>query len=223
MHILLKFPSRERPEKAIKQVSHYINMAADNDNITYLISIDADDRACNNAWFVKQMERLHYNVVCVCDNSRNKVHAYNRDINLVANWDIVVAASDDMVCIKRGWDNVIRNDMKKIYPDTDGVLHYNDGYVGKRLITLPILGRKYYNRFGYIYPNSYTSLWCDNEQMEVAQILKRITYSNQVLFKHEHFSNNSAAKRDALIAKTESYFYKDKRVFLMRKKRNFDL
>lgn len=198
-------------------------MAHDNNNIIYLISIDTDDIYMNNKYVVDTLEALHENVICICDKSRNKVHAYNRDIELIDDWDIVVGASDDMVCVKNGWDKVIRKDMKKTYPDTDGILHYNDGFVGSKLITLPILGRKYYDRFGYVYHKSYVSLWCDNEQMEVARRLKKITYFKEVLFKHEHFSNMKNVKRDALICKTESFFYMDKRNYNKRLRKNFDL
>ena len=221
--ILLKFPTRERPQKALQTVANYINLAADNDNIVYLISIDTNDRTMNNPVMIKRFESLHNNVICIVAKSKNKIHAYNRDIDLVKKWDIVVAASDDMVCVCKGWDNVIRSEMFKRYPDTDGILHFNDGYVKERLITLPILGRKYYDRFSYIYHYSYVSLWCDNEQMEVAKQLKRITYNPKVLFKHEHFTNCSYVKRDALIMKTESYFHVDQRNFNKRKRVNFEL
>jgi len=221
--ILLKFPTRERPQKAIETVKRYIQLAADNDNIVYLISIDTDDLYTNNKHVVDAFEALNENVICVADRSRNKVHAYNRDIELIEDWQILVDASDDMVCIKKGWDNTIRKDMERFYPDTDGILHYNDGFTGQKLITLPIIGHKYYERFGYVYHPSYNSLWCDNEQMEVARRLKKIKYIDTVLFRHEHFSNMASVKRDALICKTESYFNIDKRNYNRRLRLNFDL
>ena len=219
--ILVKFPTRERPFKAIEVVKRYIQYAADNDNILYLISIDKDDKATCNKTVVKVFEALHPNVICVAGESKNKVHAYNRDIELVHSWDILVAASDDMICNRRGWDNEIRKAMRATYPDTDGLLHFNDGYVGSRLNTLPILGRKYYDRFGYVYHKAYISLWCDNEQMEVAQMLKKQKYFATVLFKHEHWSNNGNVKRDALMVKTESYFNVDRRTYIARKRQGF--
>lgn len=221
--ILMKFPTRERPLKSLAVVEQYIKLAADNDNIYYIISIDKDDRLTNNKTIVQAFEALHPNVICICGTSRNKVHAYNRDIEYLHNWDILVTGSDDMICQRKGWDNIIREKMKKQYPDTDGVLHFNDGYVGKRLNTLPILGRKYYDRFGYVYNPTYFSLWCDNEAMEVAEMLGKQTYFEQVLFKHEHWSNNGKVKRDSLMCKTESFFNIDKRNYQKRKRFNFYL
>jgi hypothetical protein len=221
--ILLKFPTRERPNKAISIVKNYIDLAENNNKIIYLISVDENDNQTNNDEVITKFESLHENVICICGQSKNKIHAYNRDIEFIDNWDILIAASDDMVCVQKGWDNIIRKQMRKSYPNTDGVLHFNDGYVGSKLNTLPILGRKYYDRFGYVYHHSYFSLWCDNEQMEVATQLKKQTYFEQILFKHEHFSNNASVKRDALIRKTESFFYVDRRNYQLRKKRNFDI
>lgn len=219
--ILVKFPTRERPLKSLAVLKQYITLADDNGNIYYIVSIDIDDRMTNNKIIVNAFEALHENVICVCGTSRNKVHAYNRDIEIFKKWDIIVAGSDDMICQRKGWDNIIREKMREKYPDTDGVLHFNDGYVGRRLNTLPILGRKYYDRFGYVYHHSYFSLWCDNEFMEVANYLKKQKYFDTVLFKHEHWSNNNTVKRDALMIKTESYYRTDQQTFKLRKKHNF--
>ena len=63
--------------------------------------------------------------------------------------------------------------MTELYPNTDGVLWFNDGNQGNRLNTLCILGKKYYERFNYIYHPDYTSLWADNEFMDVANLLNK--------------------------------------------------
>ena len=60
------------------------------------------------------------------------------------------------------------------YPDTDGVLWFNDGFQGNRLNTLCILGKKYYERFNYIYHPDYISLYCDEEQTNVARNMNKM-------------------------------------------------
>ena len=85
------------------------------------------------------------------------------------------------------WDVEI---IEKMPQDLDHVLFYNDGYCGSKLNTMCILGRKYYERFHYIYHPAYKSLWCDNEFMEVADMLGKQTYYNTCLFRHDHFANN---------------------------------
>jgi hypothetical protein len=76
---------------------------------------------------------------------------------LISDWDILVVMSDDMVCVTHGWDDIIRQDMNENFPDTDGVLHYNDGNQKANVMTMSIIGRKYYKRDGYIYNPEYQS------------------------------------------------------------------
>ena len=55
-----------------------------------------------------------------------------------------------------------------------------------RLNTLCILGKKYYDRFGYIYNPEYISVWSDNEFMDVGNILEKQTYFDEVIIQHQH-------------------------------------
>jgi hypothetical protein len=128
------------------------------------------------------------------------------------NFDIILLASDDMIPVQEGYDDIICSDMEKHFPDTDGVLWYNDGLVGSRLNTLSIMGKKYFDRFGYMYNPEYESVFCDNEFMEVSLILGKCQYNQKVLIEHQwvgktnpndplHVKNNAASnyKRDGLV------------------------
>ena len=100
-------------------------------------------------------------------------------------WDILVLVSDDMVPIVDSFDNVIVDLMSKHFPDTDGALHFNDGLFGQdRTITLSIMGRKMYERFGYIYHPDYKSFYCDNEFTDEVRRLDRVIYDPRVIIKH---------------------------------------
>jgi hypothetical protein len=220
MKILVKIPTRSRPEQFFKVLDGYIFRQKTKD-VTYLISLDQDDIMSDSSNILKlsRYGNVFYNV----GYSATKVQAYNRDIHLVKDWDIIVVASDDMICVAEGWDETIQKEMKEWFPNTDGVLHHNDGYVKERLNTLPILGRKYFDRFGYVYNPEYKSLWCDNEFMEVAEILLRQKYFDTILFKHEHPANNSQVKSDSLMQRNESMYWSDKEVYDKRKSYNFGL
>ena len=130
--------------------------------------------------------------------------------------------SDDMVCQVAGWDEVIRSAMEKYFPDLDGMLWFNDGYQD-RISTLTIWGRKYYDRFGYIYHSDYSSLFCDEEQTQVAKRLGKLKYFDSVLFKHEHCINNQAVRRDKLYDRNERYYRMDEKVYKQRESNNFYL
>ena len=110
--------------------------------------------------------------------------------------------------------------MKNLYPDTDGVLWFNDGYQGDRLNTLCILGKKYYERFNYIYHPDYKSCWSDNEFMEVGNILGKQTYINQVIIRHEH-PDWGYGSIDYVHNNNVKDWHHDNNVFQQRKSNNF--
>ena len=175
MKLLIKFPTRNRKNKFFKVLRQYQNLCEDLDNTYFLITLDNDDESMNSS-DVEDIFNTFKNIKVVYGTSNSKIHAVNRDIELVNDWDIVLLASDDMTPKVKGYDNIIRNKMKEFYSDTDGILWFNDGHMGNKLNTLCILGKKYYDRFGYIYYPEYKSVWSDNEFMDVANILKKQTY-----------------------------------------------
>ncbi len=222
MKILVKFPTRERPTQFMKMLSNYIALSEDPANVHYLITLDSNDPRIHT--YKAMLDEQNYeNVKYVIGFSKGKIHACNRDMEHAGEWDIVMLASDDMVPQVQGWDTILRLEMLQFHPDTDGVLFHNDGYLGRKLNTMCILGRKYFERFKTIYNTEYKSLWCDNEFTEVADILGRQTYFEQCLFKHEHFSTNAAVKADDLMSKNQTFFYSDKKIYQTRKLKNFDL
>lgn len=225
MKILVKMPSRGRAEKLISTLSKAIAKADNNSKIVYQLTLDKNDSITNNAGFDKTIEKLrqHAEINVIRGTSTGKINACNRDMRLAPDdWEIVLLLSDDMICKTKGWDTIISQDMQEMYPDTDGLLFYNDGHTGDALNTLTIMGRKYFERFGYLYHPSYKSLWCDNELMDVGYILGKQKYDERVLFEHEHPANVGGIA-DELYAINDSYYTVDKRNYDKRKALNFDL
>ncbi len=226
MNILVKLPSRSRPEKCFDIIESYSQMA---DNpVQIMVNYDIDDPTMNNPGVVRRL--TSYDNVIACEGtSISKIHAINRDFQKMPEFDILVLASDDMICQVKGWDTILKQEMATHFPDTDGTLFHWDGDPatrrhnnGKGLCTMCILGKKYFDRFGFIYHPDYTSLWCDNEFTDVAQQLGKMFFSEDVLFKHVHYSNDGS-KPDALMMKTQSFYRQDEQVYNRRKSFNFGL
>ena len=221
LKILIKYPSKGRAKLLISTLSKSIALAEDLDNVTYLLTMDDDDPVSKTEAFDNVINKLRKKATIQVEHGKpvSKIYACNRDMDKAPDWDIVVLMSDDMICIQKGWDNIIRSQMESNFPDLDGVLHFSDGFVGRELNTMCILGRKYYDRFGYIYHPSYKSLWCDNEFMIVSQNLNKAKYFDRILFKHEHPANiGDLSKMDQLYNRNDRYFHEDKRNFERRKK-----
>lgn len=221
MKILIKFPTRNRKTKFFNTLKKYQNLANNIDNIIFLISIDEDDVDMNNSESLEILSSFK-NCKVVVGKSSSKIHAVNRDVNLIEKWDILILASDDMIPQVNGYDEIILNKMKEFYPDTDGVLWFNDGFQGNKLNTLCILGKKYYERFNYIYYPEYKSTWCDNEFMSVASILNKQTYFDEVIIKHEH-PDWGYGNRDLIHQKNQIDYSFDMNLYNTRKTINFNL
>jgi hypothetical protein len=221
MKLLIKFPTRNRKNKFFKVLRQYQNLCEDLENTYFLITLDNDDESMNPS-DVEDIFNTFKNIKVVYGTSDSKIHAVNRDIELINDWDIVLLASDDMTPKVKGYDNIIRNKMKEFYSDTDGILWFNDGHMGNKLNTLCILGKKYYDRFGYIYHPEYKSVWSDNEFMLVGNLLGKQTYFEQVIIEHEHpdWGYGSRDEIHQINSKNEN---QDKLLFTKRKDNNFYL
>ncbi|NDC78449.1 MAG: hypothetical protein EBZ67_11335 [Chitinophagia bacterium] len=219
MQILIKFPTRGRPDNFFRALDLYLNNAEDPGRLRVQVTIDDDDLAMTAP---EVLERLagYPRVVLTRGMSTCKIHAINRDL-LMDVWDILLLASDDMIPVEKGYDNIIRSRMQEHYPDTDGVLWFNDGNRAD-LNTLSILGRRFYERFDYIYHPGYRSLYCDKEFTLVADRLGRQTYFDQVIIRHEHPSYGYR-DMDAVYQDNDRNKDPDFRLFLRRQARRFDI
>jgi hypothetical protein len=182
--ILFKFPIRERKDKFFLTLDKYYRLMTGS-NFEFVITLDNNDKKLNTQEVRKKLDTYKNLTYHYGDNS-TKIEACNADIPQ-SNWDILVLVSDDMIPQQKGYDDIIRKNMSEYFPDTDGVLWYNDGSPNARnLNTLSILGREYYNRFEYIYHPDYKSFWCDLEFQNVAHEQHKQIFINKCIIRHEH-------------------------------------
>lgn len=217
------FPSRERPDKFFKAIENIQSLSA-KDNYEIIASLDMDDATMNNKEVCGRINNTA-KVNAIYSTSTGKVHAINRDLKYMPlNTDIIILMSDDMVFTQPGFDDIIRVDMQKYFPNLDGVLHYPDSTpVQDRVITLTIMGINYFRRFNYLYHPAYISVWVDLEFTEVAKRLGKYKYlPHTKIFKHDHFLWKHE-KYDALMTRNESFYTRDKEVYFKRLANNFDL
>jgi hypothetical protein len=220
--ILIKFPTRQRPKLFRKILSQYRNLLSGKNEVEFIISMDSDDRSMNNLEIRKMLDKK--NLKYFYGNSKSKIEAINCDLGNV-DFDILLLASDDMTPKIKGYDEVIIKNMKKYFTDTDGVLHFNDGRMGIKLNSFPIMGRKYYDRFGYIYHPDYTSFYCDEEFQRVSERMKKSVYIDKIIFKHDWKGpeKNIKYKPDDLYLKNEKFFKQDRNIFKQRVLMGFPL
>ena len=225
--ILFKYASRSRAIKFFSGLDNIIQNLSDLENFCILVSLDLDDIVMNNPYTIQKLtdyvRKYPENIIIKFGNSKNKIDAINRDVNEIKekfNFDILVNFSDDMEFIQHSFDEIIRNKFSVHYPDTDGNIYFNDGFVGDKISTMSIIGRKYYDKFNYIYHPSYHSLWCDNEYTELAKRNQKLMYFPENIYKHNHPSNVGGFIDEQLI-KTEGFSEIDRQNYEQRLNNNF--
>ena len=187
----------------------------------FVITLNEDDETMNNPEVRARLDSIP-NLVYSFGAHRTKVEAVNADVPPHDDWDVLLLASDDMIPVVPGYDGVICEEMERLYPDLDGVLWHSDGFVGRRLNVMPILGSKYYSRTNYIFQPDYRELFCDNEFCFIAERLGRQTYFDHVIIEHRHPGNVGGAMDDTYRKGSKSH-WRDKSLFELRSARGFDL
>jgi len=141
-------------------------------DVEVIISLDADDPLLNK--YLKVFPKSLVN------KNRSAVDAINNAAK-IATGEIMIVLSDDTEC-PRNWEMVVN---KACDGKEDFVLKTFDG-IQTWIVTMPILDRKYYNRYGYIYHPSYLHQFVDTHFTHVADVTKRIVWRNDILFPHRH-------------------------------------
>lgn len=188
-------------------------------NFMFIVSCDQDDITMNNESVRTKLDS-YPNLKYYFGHSKSKIEAVNADINSDIDFDILLLASDDMEPVLPGYDVNIKSKMNEYFPDTDGVLWYNDGFQGDKLNTLVIIGKKYYERFNYIYHPAYQSLYCDTEFTLVSKALNKVQYFDEILIKHVQYSIVNE-QPDELYIRNDKLESVDRITFQERSKNNF--
>jgi hypothetical protein len=219
---LFKFPSRGRPDRFFKSLDSIYNNCSDMEYFHVSCTLDSDDQQMNNEGVIKKIFS-YPNISIAWGASDSKIHAINRDMPDI-DWDILICMSDDMLFTTYGFDVMIGVDMMTHFPEMDGLLHYPDQDAKEFLATMYIAGRKFYERFGYIYHPSYKSLWCDNEVMDIAKMLGKYKYCGYQINVHLNPAyNHNNMPRDEMFNRQQSDWPVDEKNYQERKSRNFDL
>lgn len=220
--LLVKFPTRERPERFFKCLDLYYENLSYNIPYYFLITCDEDDSTMNRSEVIKRLEE-YPNLQVIFGKSNSKIDACNRDMELAPYFDILILISDDMVPVIYKWDERIVQDMISYFPKFDGILKYNDRPDAVVMLnTLPIMGINYYKKLGYIYHPLYKSFFCDLEMTLVSKILRKEAIFNSMIIRHDHPDYGDTPLDNLYVKNFEAYF-DDRNLFMKRAKNNFEL
>lgn len=177
------------------------------------VVLDRDDASMLSCNVIQRLVALGC-AITVGDHG-GKVAAVNG--GRISDWDILILASDDMVPVEKNYAKTMALKLIEYFPFYDGAVYFNDGYVGPKLCTLPVIGRRLYEQFGHVYEPCYTSMWCDNEQTALWLAMGRLVYVPYILIKHEHPANTKM-RTDVLYQRNSEPWENDQKTFFRREK-----
>lgn len=221
MRLVIKFPTRNRPKKFKDVFTKYREYLSGKHQVHFIITMDLDDATMNNpeikTWLDEQSKLIsleyHYG------NSKTKIEAVNANLENVEG-DVLLLASDDMIPVQQGYDDVIAEAYSLIFPDYYGAIKFWDGlrHPEDPLMTLSVMGVKLFKEYGYIYHPDYKSVFCDNEQSAVLMKRGLLGLCYKCIIKHAW-----SKKFDSLHDRNESkeMYEVDKKTFLDRLAKDF--
>lgn len=220
MHLLVKFPTRQRQKRFFEVLAKYISMASGRHRVEYIISMDEDDAEMNNQDVRDALDKLvalGQDIKYFYNPNKTKVEAMNVDMDKSSGeWEVLFLAQDDMIPIVQDWDERMLHLVKENFADLDGCIWPPDGYTNsKTTSTIVLMGRQWYERFQYIYYPGYKSVYCDNEFTEVARSYDKIKQVPDQIVEHRWVGTNG---RDALCERNESsvMYEADRELFVQR-------
>lgn len=203
-------PSRSRPGMAHVTTKKWLDRAGI--RVEYILSVDVDDPYIYDysGMFTNNIDvSVHVNA------NKSAIQAINVAAKKSAG-DLIVVVSDDFDCP----DNWAISLIESLKDKSDFIVKTQDG-IQPTLITLPIMDRVYYERFGYIYHPDYLHMFSDQEMTAVGHMLGKIV-DLPILFKHNHYSTG-AMNQDEINIKNDATWNQGKRLFARRQAQNFSL
>lgn len=182
MKITYIFPSRSRVNAFFKCLDN-IHQLSDSGDFEIICSLDLSDEVMNNETVLEGL-KSYPKVSAYYGVSTGKISACNRECQR-STGGIIILLSDDMVIIKPGFDEDIREAAK----DFSGLIHFPDGFQNEKLCTFPILTKDYLAIDGWIYQPRFYSVFADNFQQELAKNRGKYKFVNKYIVEHHHYRN----------------------------------
>jgi hypothetical protein len=217
--ITIIHPSRSRPDQSLATCKKWLQRAGVTE-IELIVSLDIDEPYRIQYERHRGLHAVDSPIVkggIIFNNNRSAIDAIN-NAAARSRGDILIVVSDDTDC-PENWGRHIEG---LTYGMKDWIMKTQDG-IQPWIITMPIMDREYYNRFGYIYHPDYIHMWCDTELTCVSELTGRKIVSS-LIFKHNHYSIEKGRKLpDVVSQKANISFNSGRDLFITRKEKYFDL
>lgn len=211
--ILIVHPSRGRPIQALEAYNNYFSLCSDSSKITYILSIDVDD---------KNVEEYKRNFSCeiLINENRGCVEAVNRaySIDILGKHDFVILTSDDIHFCK-DWDLLLQKEFDEY--GYDKVVKTKQPGCDEKVLMLQIGGSQFFKDYGTFFWPEYISLCADNDMSEWAKKNNRWIQADHIVCPHFHHSLPGGWKFDETYARENSAFQQGLSILRKRRQQEF--
>ena len=211
MEISILHPSYKRPALARACYGLWTEKLSTKDNREYILCLSNNDptKTEYERLFAGTMVKIVY----------HPENGWVKQLNMAAehstgNW--LVCIGDDFDCPLH-WDK----DLMPYLSDKEDVIVKTQDGTQPWIMTLPLMDRKYYNRFGYVIYPEYKHMFGDTELTHVADLLGRVV-NIPMLFPHNHYTTGKN-KKDEVNKVNDSTWNQGETLYVQRAKRKFDI
>jgi glycosyltransferase involved in cell wall biosynthesis len=195
-------------------------------HIEVIITVDGDDQESLSSAI--EVAGAHVNT----SGAHVDVHTqYKMPFDCVKGWNLAAAKSKGHVIIAiaddfyppENWAVKLLEAGPQGWVLGEYAVHINDGFV-QNLMTLPIITRKRYDRFGYLYHPAYKSMYVDTDLTYRAYLDDVVINASHLLFEHQHCDNGKRVKDglDLEHASSDRY-HEGQAIFDYRSRRGFPI
>ena len=202
-------PSRNRVSRAVKAYELVMANAKSGADIQYILSIDTDDESRH-----EYLKAFKNKCNVTVNHNKSAIEAINNGAS-GTDGDILMVMSDDFDEMPLGWDNMI---LEATAGREFWVLKTFDK-TQKWIITMPIMDRKFYKTFGYIYNPVYIHMFCDTELATICDMLDCVIVRNDIVFPHNHYTTGH--EKDAVNVRNDLSWKQGEEMYFKRLKENF--
>lgn len=216
MKFLFKMPSKGRPEIFKKNISRWISYLSGEHEYLFVFTFNEDDDTMNNDEIKKFVDELPVNKEYYYGDVKNKIEAVNANID-DKDFDILFLLIDDLEPTFPKFDKITAEIFENNPNKLDSVINFRCTRWHFSLLCFPVMGKTYYDRFGYINHPGYKSLGADNDFTYVAKLLGKEICEDRSVFFHNYIIG------DTTELENRAKQWDDFEYFYARKRRNFDL
>jgi len=212
MKISIIHATTGRPEQAAKTAFKWLSRA--DNKVEYIVSLNGTDKD-DYSTMTEVFKQFNTGCIMRSPASTTAISAFNEGFRN-ATGDILIAISDDTSC-PEFWDTLLRSALQG---KTDFCAKTDDG-LQPTLITMPLMDRIYYERYGYVYHPDYKHMFADQELTTVAKMTGKFIQL-PLKFEHLHYSTGKSPKDEINVLNDLSWKQGEK-LFNERLKTNFEI